>query len=254
MSLKDTQKIFVQDILSQDKNKPCRGHYSSPHQFSSEELIGVYRNNFYLSLTEALAQTFLKTVEFVGRDFFDYLCKDYIFQHPLMEGSLDSFADSFPRYIKEHEKTPDYLFDLTLLEWKMDQARMASNVEPMDELQFQKEFSKNKNFNLLLRPSSFLMTSQYPLIAMWNMKSQSQKIDLSKPKEAYFLIYRKNFEIFFKQIPQSEFVFLTNLQKKVGLVESHEQAVQEAGSFDILSCVQKNLDSAVFSSTLKSNS
>ncbi len=116
MGLKEIQEQFSSALL--DKSEAFSLQIL-PGTFQADQRIQLYRNNFYISLSEILSGVFPVTHALVGDTFFAQLCKAFIRQHPPAEGSVTHYGADLPDFIaclSQAESTP-YLADVARLEW-----------------------------------------------------------------------------------------------------------------------------------------
>ncbi|MCG8381316.1 MAG: DNA-binding domain-containing protein [Gammaproteobacteria bacterium] len=116
MGLKEIQEQFSSALLdtSETHSLPIL-----PGTLQADQRIQIYRNNFYISLSEVLSGVFPVTHALVGETFFAQLCKAFIRQHPPAEGSVTHYGADLPGFIarlSQAESTP-YLADVARLEW-----------------------------------------------------------------------------------------------------------------------------------------
>ncbi len=74
-----------------------------PAGLDSAQRLSIYRNNTFITLTEALASTFPIVKELVGEDFFDFTAKEFIKNHPPMQGPLFEYGDNFSQFLDQFE-------------------------------------------------------------------------------------------------------------------------------------------------------
>ena len=87
--------------------------------FDADQLLQIYRNNFVLSLTEALEVTFPVLRVMVGDDFFAQLAKAFIRTVPMSNAAVAEFGEALPDFMLDLEQLKEmpYLADLARFEW-----------------------------------------------------------------------------------------------------------------------------------------
>ena len=108
--LKVLQQQFSVDIL---QNGNCT-NYLSNGNFNGKDLIKIYRNNYYITLTSVLSSTYSCIKRLVGKDFFKFLSKQYIDENQPTSGNIINYGDSFANFIancKQCDSLP-YLSDV----------------------------------------------------------------------------------------------------------------------------------------------
>jgi hypothetical protein len=91
-ALKQLQKDFYQDVLTVESVSKS---YLNKGNFTSQDLIQIYRNQYFLSLSESLAKSYSCVKRLVGEDFFNKLAKDFIMAHPSKTGNIIDYGDEF---------------------------------------------------------------------------------------------------------------------------------------------------------------
>jgi hypothetical protein len=67
--------------------------------FDAAERLGIYRNNFLISLGEALKANFPVTLQLLGGDFFAQAARRFVLDHPPQRPCLFEYGVSFPDYL-----------------------------------------------------------------------------------------------------------------------------------------------------------
>lgn len=151
--LKMMQQNFAKDILD---NKTLSGQYLNRH-FNDNELMNIYHNNYFFSLTDALKATYGCVFRLVGEDFFNFLIKKYITKNPPKSGDLQDYGDNFYKFIAKFPpcETLPYLSDV-------------AKFERLYEICYH-------SFDDL-----FTMSSAYPILDIWRLDENSEMIDITK--------------------------------------------------------------------------
>lgn len=199
-----------------------------------EELLDIYRNNLYGSLTNALKITYYKTHEIAGEKAFERFCKEFIKGNRSHSGNLDEYGEGFAAFLKE--KNEEFLSNLADLEWLEQTSYLAKDAGPLD-VQALQELPQEKLFDVRfkLHPSCFLYSSSYNL---FSKRKQNKPLK----KESYFVIYRHDFETQIEKITKSEFDFLSGVRNGLSLYEIYEKY-----EIDIQLSLQKYLVNSVLS-------
>ena len=67
--------------------------------FDAGERLAIYRNNFLISLTEALKANFPVTRQLLGEDFFAEAAARFVRAHPPRQPCLFEYGETFPGYL-----------------------------------------------------------------------------------------------------------------------------------------------------------
>jgi hypothetical protein len=88
--LKQLQRDFYQDVLASES---VSENYLNNGNFTPQDLIQIYRNQYFLSLSESLAKSYSCVKRLVGEDFFNKIAKDFIITHPSKTGNIIDYGD-----------------------------------------------------------------------------------------------------------------------------------------------------------------
>ncbi len=177
MSVKQLQKEFYQDVVDVESNPE---NYLDNASFSAQDLLQIYRNQYFLTLGEALAKSYACIKRLVGEDFFNQLAREYIATHPSKTGNIIDYGDEFPDFIKTntHCKNLPYLSDIAKFEHLYERCYFSGAV--------------------------YFMRSTYPVIEIWQLDENSAQLDLSGGGD-YLKIYRQNHEVLVEKITQQQY-------------------------------------------------
>ncbi|MEM5527722.1 DNA-binding domain-containing protein [Gammaproteobacteria bacterium AS21] len=168
MTLAQLQAAFAKYLLHESIELDDLG-ISGP--FSNKELMQLYRNNFYISISEYLKACFPTVMKLVGTEFFEQLAKAFIIEKPLQQASIELYGSDFPEYIKhckQAESVP-YLADIALLDWSYDRSKTVFDFAlfPFEKLtSLTDEEQMNISFSLVA--NTVLIKSKYPAFSIWN--------------------------------------------------------------------------------------
>lgn len=134
-SLRDTQNAFSKALHYQASGSEC-GIVSD--QFSADDRMQIYRNNFVIGYTEILSLTYPLVLALVGEECFDALARQHILTSVHSEGDVSSYGSGFAETIESISpiiSAVPYLGDIARLEWAMDLSQQANNYpHPSEEL------------------------------------------------------------------------------------------------------------------------
>ncbi len=237
-SLPELQRGFATDLLSDAAQisgpRICTG------KFSSERLLQVYRNNYFLSLTQALKDIHPVVNTLVGEGFFNYAADSYIRQHPSTDGNLHSFGDQFGNFLSGFEAAASlpYLADMARLDWACHCAFHAADTAaiPQNKLA-QIPTARYADLRFSIAPSVTLLQSRHPIFTIWSFSQQQNDsegtgVNLDSGGE-YTLVHRPLLEVSVEPLNSAEFAFINSLTAEQTLGFAVEQAVDEDSSFDL---------------------
>ena len=186
MRLEQMQQQFADALLSDDRQiTDCL----ISGRFAPDQLIQLYRNNFYISLSEILSDTFPVVLALVGDEFFAQMSKSYIRSQPPTTGSVTHFGQQFPNYINEVPQTDSlpYLADVARLEWayaKLGNEWPTANTFPFKKLTTLSE-SQWAQIVFKLSANTVLLESNFAVLDIFNgiKNTDIDNIDINKTQQ-----------------------------------------------------------------------
>src|SRR6266511_6000519 len=101
---------------------------------SPAERLDVYRNTFASVLTTALRLSYPAVHRLVGAEFFEGASRIFIEGSPPKSACLDDYGTEFPGFLVDFPPAASlpYLPGVARLEWAVNRALHADDVEPLD--------------------------------------------------------------------------------------------------------------------------
>lgn len=101
---------------------------------SAGERLDVYRNTFSSVLTTALRLSYPAVHRLVGAEFFEGAARIFIEAYPPASACLDDYGEGFVDFLSSFEPAASlaYLPDVARLEWAVNRALHARDVDPLD--------------------------------------------------------------------------------------------------------------------------
>ena len=194
MNIKQIQKHMGQYFLQQEDGSKLSDTFTIE---SEEELIArlsIYKNNFYFSLIEVLADTFPTVKKILGDEFFKATCQNYLQQTPPTSPIVLESGEQFPAFLKNFKPIShiEYLADVAMFDWY----RQCSYHSPFETALNQEDFQKFNPNHLVFSKvtpvdSAFILSSNYAVYSIWELnqapESQKQQVD-SNDKESVLII------------------------------------------------------------------
>jgi hypothetical protein len=165
------------------------------------DMLGIHRNNFRLTLQEALASIFPAVEALVGEACFAALAGEFVERQPPVSPLLSAYGAAFPDFLDDHPAVIDvpYLGDVARLEWAWNTAFHAADAPTLEPEDLQRALGRNDgDIKLALHPAVRLISSSYPLLRMWRMARWPDEvpddIDLGTGPD-HLLVLRPRFDV-----------------------------------------------------------
>jgi len=135
-----------------------------------ERRLAVYRNTFLGNLASALRLSYPAVHRLVGADFFEGAALRFAGEQPPRSGYLDEYGGAFPDFLARYPPAAllAYLPDVARLEWAVNRALHAPDVEPLDVTRLAAvDASVHDRVRFIAHPSVSLLGADYPVDAIW---------------------------------------------------------------------------------------
>ena len=99
MTLAQLQSAYRDYLLSGDDTALAPAIVAGA--FDAAERLAIYRNNFLISLREALKTNFPVTLQLLGQDFFEQTAWRFVLAHPPHRPCLFEYGAFFPDYLRD---------------------------------------------------------------------------------------------------------------------------------------------------------
>ena len=135
-----------------------------------EQRLSVYRNTFVSSLTTALRLSFPATYRLVGAEFFEGAAQIFVHEQPPSGAYLDEYGAGFPEFLARFPPAEAlaYLPDVARLEWGVNRALHAPDVEALDVARLAGlDETDHDHVRFAAHPSVSLLRVDYPVDVIW---------------------------------------------------------------------------------------
>lgn len=164
---------WVSAILSEPLNElsPILNQLRAGHRFD------VYHHAYRDRLAEALADTFAKTMLYMGRDLFHTHACRYALQSPPQVSNLNDYGDGFAQALARAYPDHPELCELATLEWHLHEVFVAPNERPLQRA----DLSQDTSLNWLqqprpLRAHARLMSVTRSVTQVWNAIHRDEEV------------------------------------------------------------------------------
>jgi hypothetical protein len=217
--------------------------------------LDVYRNNFYENLGAALAAVYPTVAELVGGDFFRFMARRYVRDHPPRTGNLHDFGGELAAFLQDFEPAAElpYLADVARLEWawhRVFHTEAAEVVDAQRALAVVGSLSEEARARVRFRwqPAAALVKSTYPVVTLWEWHQRPEEerggIDMNGAGEAA-VIRQSAGEVWVHRLTPAEHAVLAGLCRGDALEAAVTQGVEIDPEIDIAAFLSRHLALAV---------
>jgi hypothetical protein len=136
----------------------------------SPDRLNIYRNTFVSSVTKALRLSYPAVHRLVGADFFEGAAGLFIARSPPRSAWLDEYGADFAEFLRDFQPASSlaYLPDVARLEWAVNRAIHAAEVEPLDLARLSALPPEDQiRVCFVPHPSITVMSVDYPADIIW---------------------------------------------------------------------------------------
>ncbi|GGO85749.1 DUF2063 domain-containing protein [Marinobacterium nitratireducens] len=248
-ALNRLQRAFAEDLWGSDL-KHLQGLIPDG-RLPAVRLLQVYRNNFRISLTEALEAVYPVMQRLVGEDFFRYLIDRYLRNHPPTCGDLTQFGDRMAAFVAGFQPAAGlpYLADIARLEWACHEVFHAPDDATVDlDALSQMPAEDLAGLRFHLGAACRLLMSDFPVYRIWQSNQaggdEPTTIDLDRGGETVLVLRPQwTVQLWALQAPAGR--LLASLCRGEPLGEAVDQALMLDGTFDLQSLLSRYLAGGV---------
>lgn len=167
-SLLDLQRALRQSLVVHD-DRGISAHVVD-RGISAGERLDIYRNTFASALTTALRLSYPAVHRLVGAEFFEGAARIFIEASPPKSACLDDYGEGFAGFLLDFEPAASlaYLPDVARLEWAVNRALHASDVEPLDPHRLVAlAEAERARVSFAPHPSVSLLRTDHPADLIW---------------------------------------------------------------------------------------
>lgn len=154
MNLATLQSQFAKALHYQALGEDCD---IASDEFTADERMQIYRNNFIVSLSEVLSATYPMVEALLGEECFEQMARQHVLTYPLEEGNVAHYGEGFQDTIMQFSQViaqAPYSPEVARFEWHIDLARQAqyeqSNASELKPLAALGEVSEEQQPALVL--------------------------------------------------------------------------------------------------------
>ena len=235
--LNNTLSHFARAIIRGDE--PSSQINANYQNYSVATAIGVYRNNYRGNLHDALAGAYPVIKQLVGDDFFRFLARKFIEQHPSHSANLHHFGAALTDFVTTFAPAQAlvYLADVAALEWACHEAYFVAD-EPTLDLDRLAQIPSEQYPDLILRthPACRIVRSRYPVTAIWQAHQPGASPDFHIELESgscIALVLRHEDIVHVREISAADADWLQRVQEGVALGAATTLTLEHHPAFDL---------------------
>ena len=205
----------------------------------AEVRLGIYRNNVFHSLIDALKELYPVVQRLVGEEFFRATAREYIHRNPPKSPALVNLGGDFAEFLAQFPPTLEmaYLSDVARLELAWHEAYHAPDAVSLTAADLQGISADSfADLRLSLHPSRRFVRSAFPVDRIWEVNSLAgdveETIDLASGGVGLMVI-RPRFDVEVRSFPPAAFAFLSVLDGGGTISEACFSALQKDETFDV---------------------
>lgn len=213
--------------------------------------ISVYRNNVFLSLSNALADLYPVVKQLVGEDFFLALAKRYIRQSPPDSAAMVFFGADFPDFVRQDKACLDlsYLSDVAHFELAKQHCYHAPDAESLNAKQIQEiGVGKLMSSVLVLHPSLRIVDSKRASRSIWQAHQSDEPkfdtIDIHLAEQS--ILIRPEYEVLICRADKPLLMLITQITDGENLASSIESTIQKYPDFNLPSALAMGFSNGFF--------
>lgn len=239
-----TQDDFAAALLVPTLSLPA-GLRVGGRQASVERRFNVHRNNFVVTLIDALAASFPVTQALTGPEFFRFMARERVLAEPPRTPVLTEYALGLPDFLTRFPPAASvpYLADVARIEALRIRAFHATDALPVPESAYQELFDAPERMaraRLRMHPASYWFRSRYAAYSIWQAHQGLDQmgdatlagIDVERPEDV--LIARPAFDVLVTALPPGSIALLDALRNGQPLGMAYQNAQAESGHTALL--------------------
>lgn len=234
--LSDLQQHFAAALLNDDLQS-LAGTFVAGNADAGARLA-IFRNNTFISLTNALKVTFPVTMELSDERFFTYAASRFIMAHPPAEARLSRFGAAFPRFLARFEPCRQYpiIAEMAALEWAIADCLHAAQLPPAGEALLESLGVAGPAIQLRLQPCLRYALSRWSILDVWvdHKKGTGTTPGTLRREVTRLAVLRNGEDIQFLHLNKSRLAFWRGLSRGLPLERAALRALALDPLFDLL--------------------
>jgi hypothetical protein len=244
MNLATLQSQFAKALHYQALGEDCD---IASDEFTADERMQIYRNNFIVSLSEVLSATYPMVEALLGKECFEQMARQHVLTYPLEEGNVAHYGEGFQDTIMQFSQViaqAPYSPEVARFEWHIDLARQAqyeqSNAAEFKPLAALGEVSEEQQPALILhlKKGCRSFDSSYAVFDLFGaiQTGQFEQLNINQLQQGVISI-QANGEALCHALDADAFQLLQCFEQKQSLSEIPEVLLAHLNSIMVLDLV-----------------
>lgn len=233
-ALREIQKSLANFMTLPQSERPER-HFESA-KFHVTDLLNIHRNNFRITLSDALAANFPALFSLLDEECFNAYAALYVESNPPISPLLSAYGATFPDFLEKQVGLEDYpyLADIGRLEGAWNAAFHAKDAIALTPQELQEGLPTGIDFKL--HPAVRIIHSKFVISTIWraarNPEDSDPDIRLEEGDE-YLLISRPDYDANVSQIDVGTYAMLSAMQASDDFINAVEIALIVSPEFSL---------------------
>ena len=214
-TLHDTQRQLANYVLERSDDD-ITTQLKTALEVDAQQRVGIYKNAYRARLAEVLADTYAKTVLYMGSEVFDQHARDYALDQPPLTRSLNRYGAGFAVHLRRIYPENLELTQLAQLDWDLRACFDGPDVPALNTTRVAADSeSLWMSHTPALHPSLVLRDISTNTVVLWHAidadSEVPEAVQLTTP--ATLAVWRKELQPHFKTLEAGEAVFIRMLMQ-----------------------------------------
>jgi hypothetical protein len=235
--LRRLQRTLTEVIMSDEGDVPPL-FQGTRHAIQSR--FGVYRNNVAIGLIEALAARYPVVRRLLWDEAFQRVALLYARSNPPCSPVMLEYGEGFPHFIRGlgEGASADVVADIAELESARVRAYHAADARPLDRSALAGlPIERLAASRIVLHPSATLLTSQVPMVSIWESHQDGGDGAIAAWRPESALIVRPDLDVEVWRLTRGTYEFLAALAAGRVVADAVGDAGAAAPGFDLAEAI-----------------
>jgi len=213
--LRETQQQLADYVLARSEND-IASQLRAAVDVDVNQRVGIYKNAYCARLAEVLADTYAKTVLYMGSGVFEQHARDFAIDHPPLARSLNRYGAGFATHLNRTYPDHPELTEVAQLDWDLRSCFDGPDVAALDAASVATDHASLwMSRSDALHPSLVLREISTNAVTLWRAIDADADVPepVRLPSPATLAVWRKGLQPHFKTLEPGEAVFVRMLMR-----------------------------------------